>query len=145
MVHADHGVEFTIGGPKEEGIGRIRPGEVDSLLAGLFHGRQDRGRFFISKKTAFSGVGIEPGGSQSRVRDTKETLQGIVRDPGGLHDFFDGQQAGNITIGHMDGDQDHPQGGTGQHHDHFYPAGHMGQQVRCGPERGGRPVGVVPC
>ena len=133
VIHAEDAVEFPGHGAMENGVRRVRAGEV-TLAGELFDGGGDDLFFLLPELSVFAGVGIESGHGDARVAGQSPLQKGVEQFPG-ADDFFGAEQAGHLAQGQVRGGQDHGERSAGQAHGEIFRPGPCGEEFGLPRER----------
>ena len=101
VIHAEDAVEFPGHGAMENGVRRVRAGEV-TLAGELFDGGGDEVFFLLAELSVFAGVGIESG-YRDAGRASEAALQKGVEQFPGADDFLRAEQVRHLAQGQVRG------------------------------------------
>ena len=101
MIHAEDAVEFPGHGAMENGVRRVRAGEV-TLAGELFDGGGDEVFFLLPELPVFTGMGIESGHGDARAAGQAPVQKTVEQFPG-ADDFLRAEQVRHLTQGQVRG------------------------------------------
>src|SRR6478752_6940276 len=88
MIHGQNRIEGPGISPEKNRVRWQRADDVESLLAGLLHGRLDDAPVFITKQSSVPTMRIESGDGKPRFADTENPLQGALQKARFLNNDF---------------------------------------------------------